>query len=569
VSTGLYQQLKDAGVPVPDNYDATSFGTVEENLRIKLQAVRIGDTLLASCSCEAQSDLIKNLESRTDDVVGNQFLGFDYANQADVDEGWPDAPKPVAACHPVDNSDLSKGYDCPNPTGNTDGLSNWLYGQGRIVVSKAAFDHMEAEIHNDAAGWNDPSYVAQAGSEPTDVTQIKGNFTHTELGAKDDAAGADGDYSTCTGYKVTVGLGHTGDYDGYTVSYREYMARDAYRKALTSYGPHTADYMNTNLVGMAANLMCGTPLLAQPTDGLAQADEARQLAESTALGQISSAAYDAWTAQIPDSVGPAAITKQPWNVQRFDATQVQWVGGDNWTDNPVVVVQRQDADGSWHDFTDSHGFGGEVQTFIDKPADLLSSMPDYRGGSEKWTWRASFEVFDSYPRADVAGGQIPDGTYRFAIDGNIHTGGAAQKYHLDSAPFTVSRWDGIKVSDLRRDSDGTVSFAVDPITYPVRPAADHRQGIDEMYKDDRAGNTFCHSCTFRPWATVGSVASAVVVVTGKNGTHPRTVTASYDAASGRWVASVSKKKGQTVTVPAGGVRDTYGEANGDGTSFSE
>ena len=125
---------------------------------------------------------------------------------------------------------------------------------------------MEAEIHNDAAGWNDPSYVAQAGSEPTDVTQIKGNFTHTELGAKDDAAGADGDYSTCTGYKVTVGLGHTGDYDGYTVSYREYMARDAYRKALTSYGPHTADYMNTNLVGMAANLLCGTPLIEQPTE---------------------------------------------------------------------------------------------------------------------------------------------------------------------------------------------------------------------------------------------------------------------------------------------------------------
>src|SRR3954462_12734752 len=62
----LYQNLKAAGLPLPDNYDATSFGTVEENLRIKLQAVRIGDVLLASCSCEAQSDLIKNLESRTD-----------------------------------------------------------------------------------------------------------------------------------------------------------------------------------------------------------------------------------------------------------------------------------------------------------------------------------------------------------------------------------------------------------------------------------------------------------------------------------------------------------------------
>jgi hypothetical protein len=521
-------------------------------MRIKLQAVRIGDTLLASCSCEAQSDLIKNLESRTDNVVGNQFLGFDYANQADVDEGWPDAPTPVAACHPVDSADLSKGYDCPNPH------ADWLFGQVRMHVTKSAFDHMEAEINNDAAGWNDPSYVAQAGSEPTDVSQIKGNFTHTELG--------DGDYSTCTGYKVTAGLGHTGDYDGYTVSYREYMARDAYRKALTSYGPHTADYMNTNLVGMAANLMCGTQLITQATDALAQADEARQLAESTALGQLSSAAYDAWTAQIPDSAGPAAITTQPWNVQRFDATQVQWVGGDNWTDNPVVVVQRQ-VNGQWRNFTDAQGFGGEVQTFIDKPADLLSSLPTYRSGAEKWTWRASFEVFDSYPRADVAGGQIPNGTYRFVVDGNIHQDGAAKPYHLESSSFTVSPWSGIKVKDLKRDSDGTVSFSVDPVTYPRMPQESHRPGIAEMYKDDSDGNTFCHSCTFRPWATTGSVASAIVVVAGKG--RPRTITASYDVASGRWIASVPKKKGQTVTVPAGGVRDTYGEANGDGTSFSE
>src|SRR5204862_6890884 len=37
VSTGLYNRLT-AGIPVPDNYDVTSFGTVEENLRLKRQA---------------------------------------------------------------------------------------------------------------------------------------------------------------------------------------------------------------------------------------------------------------------------------------------------------------------------------------------------------------------------------------------------------------------------------------------------------------------------------------------------------------------------------------------------
>ena len=580
----LADQIKGMGIPLPDNYDLSSFGTVEENLRIKLQAVRIGDILLASCSCEAQADLIRNLESRTDDNPDNRWDGFDYANQAEVDAAWPDAPKPVPACFAEGDH-----YNCPDPTGSTPGVgANWLYGQGRIHVSKAAFDHMEAEIHNDANGWNDPSYVARAGSEPTTLADIKGNFTWTELGANRDGA----DYSTCAnsqggkGYALSVGLGHTGDYDGYTVSYREYEARDAYRKALTTYGPHTADYMVTNLVGMAAQLLgCGT-VIAQPTDPIAAADEARQQAEATALGQISSALYDGWAAQIPTNAGPAKIVTQPWDVNRFDVTQVEWVGGDNWTDNPVVVVQKQQADGSWQDYTDPNGFGGEVQTYIEKPGDMVSSLPTERSGQQQWKWRAAFETFDSYPRADVPGGQIPGGTYRFHIQGYIQDGQTkpcpsdvargvvstviGSCYSLDSAPFTVKRWTDIKVHDLRRDNDSTVSFTVDPIAYPIMPSKAHLVGLpSEMYADDRAGNTFCHSCTFRPWATSGTVALAVVVVTGKNGTHPRTFTASYDAASGRWMASVPKKKGQTVTVQAGGVLDTYGEANGDGVSFTE
>jgi hypothetical protein len=558
LTAGLADQIKGMGIPLPDNYDATSFGTVEEDLRIKLQAVRIGDILLASCSCEAQADLIRNLESRTDNTVGDQWLGFDYANQADVDEGFPDAPAQVPACHPADPADVSKGYDCPDPT------KDWLFGQVRMHVSKPAFDHMEAEINNDAAGWNDPSYVAQAGSEPTTLSDIKGNFTHTELGA--------GDYKDCAGYDVSIGLGHTGDYNGYTVSYREYEARDSYRKALTTYGPHTADYMNTNLLGMAANLLCGTPLLSQPTDPIATADEQRQQAEATALGQISSELYDGWAAQIPDSAGPAQIVSQPWSVQRFDATQVQWVGGDNWTDNPVVVVQRQDANGAWQDFTDPNGFGGEVQTFIEKPADMLSSLPTYRSGSQQWTWRASFEVFDSYPRADVAGGQIPNGTYRFLINGHIHTGGAVAPYQLESSAFTVSPWTGIAVRDLKRDNDGQVSFAVDPIDYPRMPQESHRPGIT-FYADDQGGtpghSPVCITCTFRPWAAHGSAATALVVVTGKNGSHPRTVVASYDATSDRWVASVPKRHGQSVTVPAGSVRDTYGETNATTLTLTE
>ena len=544
LAPGLLDQLKQAGIPVPDNYDAASFGTVEENLRIKLQAVRLGDILLASCSCEAQADLIRNLESRTDRATGNLYNGFDYNNQADVDEGWPadTVGHRVLACYAVGTTT----YSCPDPR------DRW--GNSRVTMSKAAFEHMEYEINNDAAGWNDPSYAAQAGSEPSDAGQIKGNFTHSELGVTD----ADGGYGACPGYGLSVGLGHTGDYDGYTVSYREYMARDAYRKALTSYGPHTADYMVTNLVGMAANLRCGMPLIAQPTDPLAAADEQRQSAEATALGQISSAYYDAWAMQLPDNAGPARALAQPWGVQRFDVTQFRWVGGDNYTDQPNVTVQRL-VDGTWQPYADQ---SGEVQVFVDQPQDMIDALPTYRSNMQQWNWRASFEVFDSYPRADVPGGQVPDGLYRFVVDGRIHTGGTAAPYHLTSQPFAVTPWTGITVRDLQR-SGSQVSFVVDPIAYPTTPPAAHRAGI-LWYSDPRSkGNhgPVCERCSFRPWATSGQVVSAVVQVDHGNGRVER-VPATYDASTGRWIASVPPGNGLTVTVPAGGVRDTYGEVNG-------
>jgi hypothetical protein len=336
------------------------------------------------------------------------------------------------------------------------------------------------------------------------------------------------------------------------------MARDAYRKALTSYGPHTADYMVTNLVGMAANLMCGRPLIAQPTDPIAKADETRQLAESTVLGQISSAYYTAWDAQLPDSAGPARPLAQPWSMSRFDVTQFRWVGGDNYTDDPDVVVERL-VNGRWQRYADQTG---EVQTFLDTPQDAIDALPGYRQGTQQWNWRASFEAFDAYPRADVPGGQVPDGIYRFRVDGHIRQSGAAGDYHLTSQAFAVSRWTGITVRDLRRDGS-QVSFVVDPIVYPRTPPAAHTTGI-RFYGDDQGGlpghNHVCLTCSFRPWATTGTVVSAVVQVDRGNGRIDR-VPATYDAATGRWVANVTPGEGISVSVPAGGVRDTYGETN--------
>src|SRR5205807_10001890 len=133
VDAPVWESMRAAGIPVPDHYDAPAFMGVEENVRIHLQAVRLGDVLLASCSCEAQVDLILNLKSRTDTVKGDIWDGYPWDRYCD----------PVAG---------SATYKRENP--RTDNPAD-----RSLTISKAAFDHMKAQIHNDARGWDHPSYA--------------------------------------------------------------------------------------------------------------------------------------------------------------------------------------------------------------------------------------------------------------------------------------------------------------------------------------------------------------------------------------------------------------------------
>ena len=77
----------------------------------------------------------------------------------------------------------------------------------------------------------------------------------------------------------------------------------------------------------------------------------------------------------------------------------------------------------------------------------------------------AIEVFDAWPRADVDGGQIPDGTYRFVVDGR-HRAGSAKPYTLASETFQVTPWEGLRVADPVRLDGGLASFT----TAPVLPA---------------------------------------------------------------------------------------------------
>ena len=485
----LYDNLQAHGIPVPDQYDAPAFTAVEENVRLRLQVLRLGDVVIGSCACEAQVDLIRNFKSRANDVVGDIHDGFDWADDEHT------------TCEQLPAGDWQCVYDDPDAHGHRE----WTFDD-------TAYRRWQAQVHNPADGWDALEYLPWANAEPTDPAAIKGNFTDEEL---------DED----TGFPLVVGVGHAGDYNGYTVSYREYQAYDHYRKALTSYGPHTADYMVTWMVRMARSLTdpgysWEDQLLAGDPTTLArgEADEARQLATSQALGRAAGAAYDAWQAALPDDVGPAAVLTEPEDITRFDGAFVTWRGGSNAVDNPVVTVERQ-VDGTWQPYAD---MSGEVQTMVDLPNGANAVLDTYSGGQE-WIWTAGFEAFTGGPNPELA--TTPAGTYRFVVDGHIRTGGATEPYALASEPFTVAPWDGIAAPQLTLDGDRAIATLppthLYPRTYesPFPYVGDDGRGrlVDENGDPVADDLTVCHTCSFRAWAFEGGVAGVDLTVTRRSG----------------------------------------------------
>lgn len=545
----LWEKLKEAGVPIPDNYDVPSYFGLEENTRLHLQAFKMGEVILASCACEAQVDLILNFESRANEVQDDIWDGFDWT----AENRLPQTGEVLPARMDCTQDEATGDWTCTRSPNDVRPRA--------VLPSFTATDYeyrrMKAQIHNDAAGWDDPENTLRAISEPYEPADILGNFTKEELSPE-------------AGYKLAIGVGHGGDYNGYTISYREYQSWDDYRKSLTSYGAHTADYMVTRMVQLAAKLN-GVPQPELELDvqrGLP--DEGRQLAMSTALGATSFAAWEAWQKSLPmdkntegDPIGE--VIAQPGDIKRFDATTFKWRGGSNATDNPVVAVERL-VDGEWVPFADH---SGEVQTKLDFPNGVNAFASTY-SGTHDWIWTANFEAFNANPAG--IGSTLP-GDYRFVVEGTYRSRPASDSgYEVVSEPFTVSRWDGISVRDLTLHDDGSVSFAVDPIEYPksyasefpyIKTSGKTPQG-DDVIKNDELGRPFCTTCTFRPWADKGQVETATVTIERADGTS-ETVTATKGD-DGRWHADTDLYAGDRAYIAEGGVVDNYGEQNASRTN---
>jgi hypothetical protein len=550
----IWDLFQAEGVPVPAHYDAPGFTGVEENLRIHLQAFQLGEVIFLSCACEAQVDLILNLESRVDEEQENQWYGYDWTERLDCTQADTDGDG-----EPNADADWTCERKADDPAAPTATFAQPLH------FSDAAYDRMHAQIYNDAGddgdgrgAWDDPQNAAAAGTDPDDVSKIWGNFTHDELPAE-------------FGYKLPIGVGHAGDYNGYTVSYREYMAYDHYRKALTSYGPHTADYMNSRLMELAGE-MNGMPDELDPVEeadeARALADEARQVAWTTALGVASAASYEAWINALPNDSGVPVALDQPDDIKRFNGASFTWRGGSNAVDNPTVVVERKVGD-EWVKFADQ---SGEIQTRLELP-EGYEAIPNTYSGQQEWIWTANFEAFNAFP-AEI--GSTPAGTYRFVVSGQSRQGtpSATVDYSFPSDPFQVDPWSGVEVQDFQIDSGGRPSFrAVSdyPDTYssvfPEYVKQHIRKEADRGEIRQNEIRSWCDTCSFRPWATEGVVESAIVTI--ERGTGATLRVPAELGSDGRWSLQTPLVPGDRAYVAPGDVVDNYGETNAVGTDRIE
>ncbi|MCA1830293.1 MAG: hypothetical protein LC663_02075, partial [Actinobacteria bacterium] len=547
----VYDQLRAAGVPVPDNIGVPSFVGLQETPQVHVQAIKLGGIGITVCPCEQWGDQAHNIRSRllksydgTISPGSNVWDGFDWTLHS------PDGDPSHRWC--TQNADTT--WTCKNPQAwhwqdPTSPSSRQIWSTDLPPVSDHAYKRMIAEIHNDAAGW-DALTNLQAETDPVNPSDIKGNFTHEQ-------------YRTY-GYDLVVPVGMSNDYMGYLVTYREWERGDHYRKALTGLGPHSEDFFATRLSRMAADLNGAAYPIVGPKDIVYSPEDAREYATAQAIGAAADAYLPAYEATLPADGGSAAIEQQPQNITRFAAASLQWAGGDTYTDTPDVRVERL-VDGTWRPFADGHS---EVEYRTTFP--LPSEMPAWRAGQFVWHWQATFEAFGSDIRQTDASGNswyaTPAGTYRFVVDGTRRgLAGATSTYHLESSSFDVSPWKNITVESLHRDGS-TVAFKVGPVG-PTGELdyTDSYASPFPFISSARAtlagGQQFCLRCSFRPWADAGVVASATVTVTHSDGSTSSV--AATLGPDGWWRAPLLSS--DTASIEAGGIVDSFGQVNGVGS----
>ena len=571
----LYEELKKAGIPIPESYSGTKLTGVEETAAVHLMAIKLGDIGITVCPCEQFTDTALNIQSRIDDDADNLYVGFSWTDltvtKADgTERSW---------C--VQNADDT--WSCANPQNPS--------GPDLAPISDITYRRFVAQIKNDAKGWEiddleDPESDVRtlgAEAEPYDPAKIKGNFTHEEFPEN--------------GYALPISVGMANDYWGYVPEYREMRSFDHYRKALNGLGPHGADFLATRLSRLAVSMNGGPGVPLRALDVAYQAESGRAQALADGLGELADAYEKAYRPTLPKDGGEPRILNAPDRVERFDAFNVSWVGGSTYADMPTVVIERKNAQGEWEAYGDT---AGDVQLMTDFPSP--EQLPAWRAGEHEWTWAATFEAFGSEIELPDSQGvkrrATPAGEYRAVIRGQRRTGEPQAPEDCDAMTkercvidslvdyelvkeFEVVPWDGIVARDLQI-SNGDISFDV---ASDGERVCGNKQGDGELGDPgpidlpDSYGSPFrfiecewrnfgpapqrqsyCSFCTFRPWADTSRVETATVTIERAGGeTEQVPATQGTD---GRWHAAAQLYEGDRAYVAEGDVLDEYGNVNG-------
>ncbi len=577
------------GVPVPENYSAPGYTGLEEDIDIHLQAFRVGDILFTICSCEQWYDQSRNIKTRTDRTPSNEHLGYDWKTQCTPrNDGTYGGPAGFG----------TGTWSCPAPADPSAQLSD------------QKVQRMHGQVVNPANGWNDVANAATQDSEAANPSLIKGNYTHDDACARAVSVAAPGKSesdgwdkpcapgeqspSATRGYKLTVAISMSNDYNGYIATYREYQRGDHYRKALTAWGPHSSDYMASRLVNLGRALNGGDEsklLPAEYGDGKITADLAHNDARAQALGNGGEQYTAQYESKLPDDGGSPGAVTQPKDLERFAGNFFTWVGGSNYTDQPDVKVQRF-VDGKWEDYD---GQAGELPVTVKYPQG--TDTPSFETGSFEWRWSAHFEAFAAPFDTNEGNRSTPVGTYRFVVAGHRREGGKVVPYGVESKTFAVRPWSGVTVNDLQRDGDGRASFRVGPrtkdkkhedmdngsqvtvpevgpIDYPDSYTYGPGDPLPRFIKDGPSikrdpaapgdpskGELYCFACRFRPWLDSGDADHATFAFVAADGSTRR-VAATREG--DRWRSDAPLAEGETAWVPRGCVQDSFGDFNGAG-----
>ena len=227
-------------------------------------------------------------------------------------------------------------------------------------------------------------------------------------------------------FKNAITIGLANDYVSYFPTIQEFESYH-YEGSFSLFGQQTGNVLKARLVH------------------LAQLMQSRQQVEACTLDRAcftppdSAAPTMAPTPLVPD-VMAGTIEVQPAAIQRFSATNFQWVGGgpsSEWNQGQAMVqVQRKDG-ANWT--TVATDLDTEVPVHYVKNGDLNH-------------WEAFFDTTKDWPA----------GTYRFHVTGHAATAPTmTAPYTLDSAGFTVTPYAGLT---LVKTSPGNYEVEYPPPT---------------------------------------------------------------------------------------------------------